>query len=43
MVTHGSVGEFAPGKETLLSYAERLEQYFLANEVQAQERKELFS
>ena len=39
MATHGSVGEFAPGKETWLSYAERLEQYFLANDVQAQEKK----
>ena len=39
MATHGSVGEFAPGKETWLSYAERLKQYFLANDVQTQEKK----
>ena len=39
MATHGSVGEFAPGKETWLSYAERLKQYFQANDVQTQEKK----
>ena len=39
MATHGSVGEFAPAKETWLSYADRLEQYFLSNNVQAQKKK----
>ena len=39
MATHGSVGEFALGKETWLSYAERLDQYFLTNNLQAHEKK----
>ena len=30
-VTHGSIGEFDPGREDWVSYTERLEEYFTAN------------
>ena len=33
MATHGTVGPFDPSTETWTSYAERLEQYFIANDV----------
>ena len=36
MANHGSVGEFFPSKETWLSYFKKLEQYFLANNLQHQ-------
>ena len=42
MATRGSVGEFTPGKETWSSYVERLEQYFLPNDVQAEEKKKSY-
>ena len=33
MATHGSVGEFQITQETWQSYVERLQQYFIANDV----------
>ena len=39
MATHGNLGEFQPGKESWTSYTERLEQYFLANDVGSEEKK----
>jgi len=37
---HGSVGEFDAGKETWTSYCERLQLYFLANDVAATAEKQ---
>ena len=34
MVTYGKIGEFRESEETWTQYVERLEQYFLANEVE---------
>ena len=39
MATHGTVGEFDSGRETWVSYSERLEQYFIANDVAGEEKK----
>ena len=39
MATHGTTGAFEPSNETWLSYAERLEQYFIANDVDAADKK----
>jgi len=36
---HGSVGEFDAGKETWTSYCERLQLYFLANDVATAEKQ----
>ena len=33
MATHGSIGEFDPEKEDWTSYTERVEEYFVANDV----------
>ena len=33
MATHGSIGEFDSDKETWTAYMERLQEYFLANDV----------
>lgn len=38
-VAHGSVGEFDSSKETWPSYTERLEQYFIANDVTDEGKK----
>ena len=35
MVTHGSIGEFQHTQESWQSYVERLQQYFVANDVDA--------
>ena len=37
--THGTVGAFDPSNETWVSYSERLEQYFIANDVDAAAKK----
>ena len=34
MATHGNIGEFDRGAEDWAAYCERLEQYFLANDVE---------
>ena len=39
MATHGSIGEFNPEKESWTSYTERLEEYFLANDVESAEKQ----
>ena len=39
MATHGSVGEFSGGSETWVSYIERLQQYFVANDIKGNERQ----
>ena len=39
MATHGTVGAFEPSNETWVSYSERLEQYFIANDVDAADKK----
>ena len=36
-VTHGSIRGFEPGREDWVSYTERLEQYFTANDIKADE------
>ena len=37
MATHGTVGEFIPGREDWVSYTERLEQYFTVNAIKQEE------
>ena len=39
MTTHRSIGEFNPDKETWTAYTERLEEYFLANDVESAEKQ----
>ena len=39
MVTHGSIGEFQHTQEPWQSYVERLQQYFVANDVDAAEKQ----
>ena len=39
MATHGTIGAFEPNTETWVTYTERLEQYFIANDVDAAEKK----
>lgn len=39
MATHGTVGPFEPSSETWTAYAERLEQYFIANDVVSADKK----
>ena len=34
MATYGKIGEFKESEETWIQYVQRLEQYFLANEVE---------
>ena len=45
MATHGSVGQFSGGSETWMSYIERLQQYFVANDIKGdnKQRAELLS
>ena len=33
MAMHGGIGEFDPAKEDWISYTERLQEYFIANDV----------
>ena len=40
---HGSIGEFHPDKEEWTSYIERLESYFVANDVPSAKKDTLFS
>ena len=39
MATHGQIGEFNSQRELWISYAERLEEYFIANEIESANRK----
>ena len=39
MAMHGSIGEFHGGREGWESYSERLEHYFVANDVKSAEKK----
>ena len=39
MATHGSIGEFQHTQEPWQSYVERLQQYFIANDVDATEKQ----
>ncbi len=39
MAKHGVIGEYEPEKEECSSYAERLDNYFLANDVDASDKK----
>ena len=39
MVTHGTIGEFQNAQESWQSYAERLQQYFVANNVRTAEKQ----
>ena len=39
MATHGRIGEFNRGEEDWTAYCERLEQYFLANDVASAEKQ----
>ena len=39
MATHGSVGEFDLGRETWTAYTERVEEYFLANDIRSAEKQ----
>ena len=39
MATHGQIGEFNSQQELWISYAERLEEYFIANEIESANRK----
>ena len=39
MATHGSIGEFDSDKETWTAYTERLQEYFLANDVDVAEKQ----
>ena len=39
MATHGSVGKFSGGSETWVSYIERLQQYFVTNNIKGNERQ----
>ena len=39
MATHGSIGEFQDTQESWQSYVERLQQYFIANDVDATEKQ----
>ena len=39
MATHGNIGEFDRGAEDWAAYCERLEQYFLANDVEDVEKQ----
>ena len=39
MAVHGSIGEFSVGSETWVSYIERLQQYFVANDIKGDDRQ----
>jgi len=39
MAVHGSIGEFSVGSETWVSYIERLQQYFVANNIKGEDRE----
>ena len=39
MATHRSIGEFNREKETWTSYTERIDEYFLANDVESPEKQ----
>ena len=39
MATHGCVGEFSGGSETWVSYIERLQQYFIANDIKGDDKQ----
>ena len=42
MSRHGTIEEFDSATEDWTAYSERLEQYFVANDVDMQQRKEPF-
>ena len=39
MAVHGSIGEFSVGSETWVSYIERLQQCFVANNIKGDDRQ----
>ena len=39
MAVNGSIGEFSVGNETWVSYIERLQQYFVANDIKGDDRQ----
>ena len=39
MATHGRFGEFNPQREDWTSYTERLQEYFIANEIEENAKK----
>ena len=39
MAVHGSIGEFSVGSETWVSYIERLQQYFVANDIKGDDKQ----
>ena len=43
MATHGTIGAFESNKETWVSYAEWIEQYFITNDVDDPDKKESHS
>ena len=40
MATHGTVTQYVPGKEEWTAYVERLDFYFLANDIAAEAKKQ---
>ena len=39
MATQGSIGQFVPDKDILTAYTERIQEYFLANNVESAEKQ----
>ena len=39
MATHGKIGEFSSQREDWLGYSERLEEYFIANDIESSDKK----
>ena len=39
MATHGNIGEFSADSETWVSHIERLQQYFIANNIKGEEKQ----
>ena len=39
MATHGKTGEFSSQREDWLAYSERLEEYFIANDIESSDKK----
>ena len=39
MTTHGNIGEFNRAKEDWVSYCERIQQYFMANDITTDDKK----
>ena len=39
MATHETIGEFRNAQETLQSYVERVQQYFIANDVKTMDKQ----